>query len=370
MSTLGLIFSSTHSKEDFEITKTRSIASVPVGGRYRLVDFALSNMVNDNISHVGIVTKSNYQSLMDHVGSGKEWDLARKNSGLTILPPFGTSVDMFATRLEALKSIISFIKRAPEEYVILTDCYYVCNMDFEPIFRQHFATNADITCVYRRHNVVDGDYTPVKVLTVNENKRIVTMKTCDEFRGNANVSLDIWIMKKDLLEKLVLNAIDNNLSSFNVDILQKNLDNYKICGYEFSGYVKEVGSLKTYFDLNMDLLNKDIRDELFNQPNRSIYTKVRDSAPTKYMNNAKVKHSLIGDGCTIDGIVQNSIIFRGVTISQGCVVKNSIIMQGCSISENAKIDYSIIDKNVHISKNKNIVGTYENLIYIKKNEVI
>jgi len=369
MATLGLIFSNIHDKEIFEVTKKRTIASAPIGGRYRLIDFTLSNMVNNGISHIGVVTKNNYQSLMDHVGSGKEWDLARKNGGLVILPPYGASQDLYNSRLEALKSIINFIKFSHADYIVLADCYQVCNIDYKPIFEQHFETKADITCVYRESNITADDYSPVVMLDVNEDKRIVGMDIQKSFLGKAKVSIDTWIIKKELLQTLVEDAIARNLKSFNRDILRENLNHLKICGYPFRGFFGNISSLKSYFQVNMSLLKADIRNELFNIPNRAIYTKVRYSAPTKYGVNAKIVNSLIADGCIINGRVENSVIFRGCHVNSGAVVKNSILMQGTLISEDSHLDYVVTDKNVKIIHEKQMQGNLKKLLYVEKDGV-
>ncbi|MGD9604948.1 MAG: glucose-1-phosphate adenylyltransferase subunit GlgD [Bacilli bacterium] len=369
MATLGLIFSNIHDKEIFEVTKNRTIASAPIGGRYRLIDFTLSNMVNNGISHIGVVTKNNYQSLMDHVGSGKEWDLARKNGGLVILPPYGASQSLYNSRLEALKSIISFIKFSHADYIVLADCYQVCNIDYKPIFKQHFETKADITCVYRESNITSDDYSPVVMLELDNEKRITNMNIQKSFIGRAKVSIDTWIIKKELLEQLVEDAIKNNLKSFNRDILRENLNNLKICGYQFKGFFGNISSLKSYYQVNMQLLKDNIREELFNATGRAIYTKVRDSAPTKYGANARIINSLIADGCIIDGTVENSVIFRGCHVKENAVVKNSILMQGTLVSEQVNLDYVIADKNVNIIKEKAILGNLKKLIYIEKDGV-
>ncbi len=370
MATLGLIFSNIHDQENFDITKERTIASTPVGGRYRLIDFALSNMVNNNIRKIGVVTKNNYQSLMDHIGSGKDWDLARKRGGLTILPPYGSTNDLYNTRLEALKAILRYIDLSSEEYVVLTDCYNICNIDYRPVFLQHFATSADITCIYRSRVVNKDDYKPVNVFTLNEEKRIVEMNSYHDFLGMANTSIDTWIMKKELLSSLVHDAIKNQYRSFNRDILKENLKNLKIYGYHFTNYFGSISSMRSYYELNMDLLNPNIREELFNQKGRSIYTKVRDSAPTKYGKNAQVTNSLIADGCYIDGVVENSVLFRGAVINKGVEVRNSIIMQSTNIGIDTKLNYIITDKNVTITPNVTLYATSKNPLYIKKGETI
>jgi glucose-1-phosphate adenylyltransferase len=369
MATLGLIFSNIHDKEIFEVTKNRTIASAPIGGRYRLIDFTLSNMVNNGITHIGVVTKNNYLSLMDHVGSGKEWDLARKNGGLVILPPYGASQELYNSRLEALKSIISFIKFSRADYIVLADCYQVCNIDYKPIFQQHFETKADITCVYRESDITTDDYSPVVMFDVNHEKRIVGINIQKKYVGRAKVSIDTWIIKKTLLESLVVDAIAKNLKSFNRDILRENLGNLNICGYKFDGFFGNISSLNSYFQVNMNLLNESVRDELFNSSGRSIYTKIRDSAPTKYGTNAKISNSLIADGCIIDGTVENSIVFRGCKINKSAVVKNSILMQSTIVDDNANLDYVITDKNVKILNEKQWNGSVKKLIYIEKDGV-
>lgn len=370
MNILGLIFSNIHNKELFEVTRNRTIASTPIGGRYRLIDFSLSNMVNFNINHIGIVTKQNYQSLMDHIGSGKDWDLARKHGGVIILPPFGVSTDFYNTRLEALKSVISFINSSRADYVVLTDCYEVANLDYRDIFRQHFEKQADITFVYRECDIGADDYMPVNILTLNEDGLITNMSIYQNFSGWGRVSADTWVMKKTLLQSLVLDAINGNLRSFNRDILSHNLDNLRIYGYRFDGFFGNVSSLDSYYKINMKLLDPAVRAELFQQPNRPIYTKVRDSAPTKYGCNADVSNSLIADGCQIDGRVENSVIFRGTQINKNTVVKNSILMQNTIVGPNINLDHVISDKNVKIIHKRDIIGEDRRLAYIVKDGVV
>ncbi|MFA7529125.1 MAG: glucose-1-phosphate adenylyltransferase subunit GlgD [Bacilli bacterium] len=370
MNILGLIFSNIHNKELFEVTRRRTIASTPIGGRYRLIDFALSNMVNYNITRIGIVTKHNYQSLMDHIGSGKDWDLARKNGGIVILPPFGVSADFYNTRLEALKSIISFINSSRADYVVLTDCYAVANLDYRDIFNQHFATGADITFVYRECDVTPDDYMPVNVLTLDDDGRITNMSIYQTFAGHAKVSADTWVMKKSLLQSLVLDAINRNLRSFNRDIISHNLDVLKVYGYRFDGYFGNISSLDSYYKINMKLLDPKVRAELFQQPRRPIYTKVRDSAPTKYGVAAEITNSLVADGCEIEGRVENSVIFRGAKIGKNAVVKNSILMQNTYVADGAVLDHVITDKNVKIINKKEIIGDENRLAYIVKDGVV
>ena len=370
MATLGLIFSNISDKEIFEVTKDRTIASTPIGGRYRLIDFSLSSMVNNGISTIGVLTKNNYQSLMDHVGSGKDWDLARKNGGLVILPPYSTGQGFYNSRLQALKSILSFIEKVKCEYVVLTDCYEVSTIDYKPIFKQHFSTNADITVVYREAYVDSDHYPYINIIELNDESRITSMKIKKDFKGHARLANDTWIMKKSLLLDLVQKAIKNNWTSFNRDILRNNLKELKIYGYHFTGYFGNIASLQSYYKINMDLLKEEVRNELFNKPSLRIYTKVRDSAPTKYSDTATVVNSLIADGCVIEGHVQNSVLFRGTKVSKGAIVRNSILMQDTLVEQNKELNYIVTDKNVKIIDTDKLIGQEKEVIYVKKNGVL
>lgn len=365
MSTLGLIFTATHTKEDFEITKERTIASLPIGGRYRLIDFALSSLVNNEIDHVGIVTKSNYQSLVDHVGSGKSWDLARKRGGLTILPPYGGKLENFGSRIEALKTIRTFIAKAPEDYVILADSYHICNLDYEPVLAYFKATGADIVCVYQCKEVSEYDYTPVKTFTLAADGRVKRLDVSNSFRGKGNVSLDIWLMRRKLLLELVDEALVNDYKSFNQDILAKKLTTLAIYAYKYPGYLRDISDLKSYFAANMALLSLDVRKELFSQPRRPIYTKVHDSAPTYYGPDSTISNVLIADGCLIDGDVEDSIIFRNVKVGKAAQIKHSIIMQGTSVAPGVSVEYVVADKNVKITRS--VAGTADAPCYLRKN---
>lgn len=370
MEILGLIFSNIHNKEVFEATKVRTIASTPIGGRYRLIDFALSNMANAGIHQVGIITKANYESLMDHIGSGKEWDLARKKGGLVILPPYCFNDEVYTTRLEAIKCHMNYIIGAKCDYVIFTDCYHVCNVDYKAALEYHLEKGADITCIYHEHVIGHNDFSPAKVYTVEEDGRISKISMDPEYRGIGKAGIDSWIMKKSFLIELVNEAIQTNYKSFNRDILMRNLNNYKVYGFEHKGYFGYINNLKTYYDINMDLTKREVRNELFYQKLRPIYTKVRDSAPTQYGEDAVIENSIIADGCKIDGTVKNSVIFRGAKVNKGAVVENSILMQDTFVAENTTLKYVITDKNVKIQNKKDLVGDEEHLIYVNKGGIL
>lgn len=367
-SAVGVIFSNIHDENVPELSRHRTMASIPFGGRYRLIDFPLSNMVNSGIDTVGIVTKDNYQSLIDHLGSGKDWDLARKDGGIILLPPYSDETDApYTSRLEALKGITGFLNHRNEEYVIISDCDAIARIDFSKVLRYHEEKKADITMVYHEVNEpVDSSY----FITIDPDKtdRVRGVNINPAFKGKANLYINIMIMPREFLLKTISDAMTRGLTSFGRDILTKQVDTLKIYGYKFNGYYAGVNSLQKYFKNSMELLDKNTRSELFGA--RDIYTKVRDSAPSKYSDEAIVKNSLISDGCTIDGSVENCILFRGVKIGKGSVVKNSIIMQDTVIGENVELDCVITDKNVVIRDRRHLAGCEVLPYFIAKGRMI
>lgn len=367
---LGIIHSQAFDSNIQELTSVRTMASVPFGCRYRFIDFPLSNMVNAGISEVGIITKENYQSLMDHIGSGKPWDLARKREGLYILPPYNTSAAMAAgqrNRIEALYSNMDFLQHSRHEYVVITDSNAVYNFDFQDLFDFHTEQEADITVAYKHGKVPQLEN--MQILTMEENKRVTEVAVDNFEEGDVDYSFNIYVMRKSLLEYLVKTAVAHNATSFARDVIQANVSNLKIVGYEIPGFAAMVDSLKTYYNVSMDLLAPENRKALLD-PKNPIATKIADNVPSLYGENSKTGNSLIADGCTIEGTVENSLLFRGVVVEKGAVVKNSILMQGTVISANAKVDSIITDKNVTVSANRNLSSDPSYPIYFTKNIVV
>lgn len=370
MRAVGIIFSNIHDHNVPELARIRTLGSIPFGGRYRLIDFPLSNMVNSGIDTVGIITKNNYQSLMDHVGSGKDWDLARKDGGVIILPPFGDtdSSSLYTSRLEALKGITSFLFRADEEYVVMTDCDAVSRINYSEVIEYHIRNRADITLVYKKlerseyveENATTFDLVDGRIVNVNY-KSPLDM-------GVANVFTNVFIMKKSLLQNIVMDSISHNKRHFMSDVIASSLDSMKIMGYEHKGFYAGITSLQAYYESNMSMLDANVRHEVFGD--RSVFTKIRDSAPTKYGNSAIVKNSMIADGCIIEGEVENSILFRNVKVARGAVVKNSIVMQNTVLGENSTINCIITDKNVVIRDRKTLSGSENHPFYIGKGIMI
>ena len=363
---LGLIFANMHEANLPELTKGRAMASVPFGARYRLIDFPLSNMVNSGITQVGIITKQNYYSLMNHLGMGSEWDLARKTGGLHILPPYRSEGSgIYRGRLEALAGAAEFIRESDADYVVLADSNVVANMDLKPMVDFHEKSGADITCVYGRGIYSTERAMTKTVLSIDEDNKVYDVLARPAISGEMNVALDIFVMKRKFLEDLIRESECRGLYSFETDILLHKLHDYKIMGYRYENYFEIIDNMKTYYKANADMMNRDICHEVFNLE-RPIYTKIRDVAPAKYGIDANVKGSLIADGCIIEGTVENSILFRGVVVQKGAVVKDSIVMQGTVVEEKASFINVISDKDVTLTKNRVITGSADYPVFVSK----
>lgn len=363
---LGLVFANMHDTTLGDMTKNRTMGSVMFGGRYRLIDFPLSNMVNSGISEVGVITKSNYQSLLDHLGSAREWDLARKKGGLYILPPFGNvESTLYRGRIEALYGAMSFIKHSRAKYVILSDCDVVTNIDYKPIVAAHIESGADITAVAHTGVYSSDDIKTLTVFNVDADKNVTSVIINPDISVTCTTSLNVFVMSMDFLIETVNDAMARGNVSFERNILQEKCRELKIKIYEYDNYFSKLNSPESYFKSNMALLEPENARKLF-VPKRSIYTKVSDNAPVKYDLDSKVSNSLIADGCIIEGEVENSVLFRGVKVGKGAKVKNCILMQGTVVGDNAELNYLITDKNVSICENHILTSSPQYPMYVGK----
>lgn len=364
---LGLIFANTFETSNPELTASRTMGSVPFGGKYRLIDFPLSNMSNSGINNVGIITKSNFLSLMDHLGTGNAWDLAKRRSGLTILPPYHEHA--FNGLVETLYTLHGFIEHGNEEYVLIDHAGCVTNFNYRKMLEFHEQNGADITFAYSKKlsgEEISEEGTAFELDETNRVTKVLLPSICD---SSSTYVSGTFLIKKELLMKMVRALVAENKTDFTRDLLQPNVDKLKIYGFENTKYFALISSTKEYYKASMELMDPAIRADLFD-PKHPIYTKVRDDMPSKYGLESSVKGSLIAQGCTIDGTVENSIISKGVSIGKGAHIKNCIIMQDTIIGENADLSHIIIDKDVTVGDNKTIIGCESYPMYIAKRSVI
>jgi len=371
---MGIIYTGKDNLTLRELTSQRSVAALPVAARYRIVDFLLSSMVNSGIRNVGIITQKNYHSLMDHLGSGKEWDLHTRNNGLFILPPFLTQENGGEYRgpLDALRYNFDYLRRSKQELVVLTNSNSVFNTNFQDLIEYHEKSGADITLMYGRAGAATKDFGSSRsyqhtYVDVDETGTVVDMEINPNAASYDRVSMDVIVIKRTLLIHLADRAYAQGHTDLNRDLLRGIVKSGELVvkGYEFTGYWRRIETIKGYFNFSMDLLDGSVRKELFGA--YPVYTKTRDDVPALYLDGAQVKNSLIADGCVISGTVENSIIFRGVRVRKGAVVRNCIIMQDSDIEDNVELENVILDKAVTVRSNGRLIGEKQYPIVIGKN---
>jgi len=371
MKVLGLILSGSSHDNLEKLTIKRTSSAVPVFGKYRAIDFTLSNMVNSGISKVGILTQYNPRSLMDHVGSGKEWNLDRKRGGIFILQPFMTDKNRnmyYKGTADAIYQNMTLLKRADEDFVLIGSGDHIYNIDYRQVYKYHIRNGSDITLITKNSEGYNHkDYGQVEV---SENNRIVNIFEKNSEKKTDKIFIGAYFINKSLLMELLYSHVPNGSSNLLMDIIIPNLKTLRVFSYEHQGYWKNIKkSIKEYYQTNQDILKKEIREELF-YSGRKIYTKLKDSAPPKINITSKVKNSFIADGSIINGTVKNSILSRGVIIKAGAIVEDSIILQDSIVEEGAQIKNIIVDKNVVIREGKNIQGSNKNIVTVEKGTVL
>ena len=372
---LGIIFPNSYDSLVPDLVSERLMASIPFASRYRMCDFMISSMVHCGIDNISILVRKNYHSLLDHLGNGREWDIKRKNGGLNIVPPFAQKqIKVFSGRIEALESIRGYLMKQTEKYVILSDANIAVNFDFNALLDEHIKSGADVTMVYRKQEIpqslirqstagMDLYY----ALGIN-GERVSKIYINPKESGEMNFSLNIYVIDRELLIRMVDEAYLHGDVYFVRDILEKKIDQLDVRGFCYDGYVAHIHDMNSYFEENMRLLKEENINALFS--GNQIYTKIRDDNPTRYINGAKAKNVMVADGCVIEGEVENSVLFRGVKIGKGAKVKNCVLMQDTVIEDNASVEYVITDKNVTISEGKSLTGNDTFQVFVAKGQVV
>lgn len=373
---IGIIFPNSYDDLVPELVGVRLMASIPFASRYRIIDFVLSSMSHSGIDNISVVVNKNYHSLMDHLGSGREWDLVRKNGGLHIFPPFAEKQvgGPYVGRAGALANLLGFLKDQKEKYVIMADTNIVVNFNFNAMLQAHMDSGADLTIAYNEQEI------PKELLDYQTNDRIfyytfeleqgrirkvsINPKTA----GIQNTSMNIFVIEREKLIELVSNAYMEGRSFFMRDVIMPQLGKLNVLGYKYTDYVARINGMKSYFEENMKLLDDYNLEALFSAA--PIYTKIRGDNPTHYKDGAKVQNVMMADGCVIEGEVENSVIFRGVKVGKGARIKNCILMQDTVVEAGASVEYLITDKNVTISAGKELKGTDTFPVYIEKYKTV
>jgi len=370
ISAAGIIFSSLNNNTLSRLTDDRTVAAIPFACRYRLIDFCLSNMVNANISNINIVANYNYRSLLEHIGSGKDWDLARREGGINIISPFQTAhtslINIFSTHMEALKNMKEYIDEFKEDYVVMMDSDHVLNIDFTDVIKSHEQTGASITFVTK---VADVDYTsktPRMMLSSVAGKITDISMNSSYNPKNPELALNIFVMRTTHLRKLIEEANAHSKNSFTQMLLSNvKKENYRT--YCYSGYVASVSSFLDYYKCSIQLAkDTEARSSLLWRKEAPIFTRVHNSFPTAHKSTAKVENSMLADECVIEGTVINSVLFRGVYVGKGAVVRDSVLFHGTYVGKNAELNCIVTDKDVHITDGVKLSGNDNMPFYVQK----
>lgn len=347
-----------------ELNANRPLAAVPYAGKFRLIDFTLSSLVNAGVGDIGILLPISSNSIMDHLRGGKEWNLAKIKDGLFYLPPDPDDLHVKeGCSINAYFKNMRFVDRGLKKYIIISFCDSAYNADFNQIMEEHESQKADITLVYtKQFRNLNGRS---RTLNIDKDGTVTKISSFGKTKIGDNLFLRCLIMECKIFKEIVTEAHAAGKDSLCEEINAR-LGKLKVHGFLYTEYVAKIDSLADYFRASMDLLNLDVWKELFFKGDRRIHTKVKNEIPTKYLDDAKVQNSLLANGAIVEGTVENSILSRRVTVGKGAIVRNSIIMQYSKIGEGAVLDGVVCDKSVIVSPGRVLKGTPEKPYYISK----
>ena len=365
---LGIIFAEIYGSEELNaLTYDRNMAAIPFGGRYRLVDFTLSNMVNSGVDNIGVLVKQHYRSLMDHLANGQEWDLNRKNGGLHVIPPYANESSAHSSigKLDELRGALDLLIDSTEPYVLLSDANVVCSMDYRPVLEAHIASGADITAVTY---TADGTSSaPFSYVYIPKDGKAAAFALNDVPRTGNEIGIGTYIISREKLIEAVTEFTAFGAYHFERAFMQRQLNAGKLSInlYSIDCPVLFTRSVTEYLNNSLALTDESIGSAIF-RPDWPIYTRVNDEVPTYYGTGCDISACIIADGCVVEGSAEHSVLARGVRVGKGARILNSVIMQGVTIGENAVLENVIIDKWAVISPNTELKGLASAPVIIRK----
>lgn len=357
----GLISANYNDTRFGKLTAHRPIAAIPFGSRYRLIDFPLSNMINSGVISVGLIMPHLYRSLMDHIGSGKDFGLSRKSGGLYVLPgsTYGYDLSKGKFSIRDCKGNMKFFEKTRFDRLVMSTCSKIYNIDFRDVERFHIEKDLNVTFVYKKN--MDADVGDI-VIDFDDRGRIKAIRRIKKKEKKANLFLDGTLIDKNVMIRIIDWYKDNSYIDV-IDAIAENLGRLSTGAYEFTGFARSINNIKDYMDVSKALLDSKVIKELF-MGDRLIYTKIHDAPPVKYLDNAKIKNALVGTGSIINGSIENSIICRNVVIEEGAKIKNSIIMPLCHVGKKAVLENVICEKTVTIEEGEVHKGTEKKAVII------
>ena len=372
MNMTGIIFSEMCNDNLNAFTLDRNMAAIPFGGRYRLVDFPLSNMVNSGITNVAVVAKQHYHSLMDHLSKSQEWDLNRKNGGLLILPPFvnGSFSQTHRGKLDDLRNALIYLEDADTPYVLLADAHVIYNLDYLLVLQSHIDSGCDITLAATCQTEATQEPYGI-VMEAGDDLRATSFAVDTQAAPGAYTGMGVCIMSREKLIQVVRDYTARGSYDLYRDFVQAqfNQGNLSINVYHFQDVVLHIRNAEEYIANNLSLTQPEIASALF-RTDAPIYTRVHDEVPAYYGMDCDVSGCIIADGCIIEGSAQHCVISRGVRIGKGAVVKDCIIMQGSVVGEGAVLEHVVVDKWATISAGTELKGAPNSPVIIRKGATV
>ncbi|MCI9142447.1 MAG: glucose-1-phosphate adenylyltransferase subunit GlgD [Lachnospiraceae bacterium] len=369
MRAIGIVLAGGNNRRMKELSQKRAVCAMPIAGSYRSIDFTLSNMSNSHIQKVAVLTQYNASSLHEHLSSSKWWDFGRKQGGLYTFTPVVTAENSnwYRGTADAIYQNLDFLKNSHEPYVVLTSGDGVYKLDFNKVLAFHIERKADITVVCRDMEP-DANLERFGTIHMNEECRIEEFEE-KPLQAKSNViSCGIYILRRRQLIEMVEKCAEEDRYDFVRDILIRYREVKRIFGYKMREYWRNIASIEDYFGTNMDFLKAEVRNYFFKQY-PDIYSRVDDLAPAKYNVGASVRNSLISSGCIVNGVVENSVIFKKSYIGNNCVIKNSIILNDVYIGDNTCVENCIVESRSTLRPNSRFVGENGHIrIVVERNE--
>ena len=370
MNVMGIVF--TNDASLGELTNKRTMASLPFGGRYRQVDWALSNLSCAGVRHVGVISRFNYQSLMNHIGDGEEWGLELEEGGLEFLTPYAQSeVHRYRGKLESIASAMDFLSYGEDdELVVMIDSAILSNIDLNKVIASHVESGRDVTVVTKA-GVCNGKKMIDLALKLDSKGEVTDMLVDYAAPADYVASMDMFILSKKWLIEQVQEMIARDKFHMDRDLVMGGWQRGKVSVnvYPFEGIALYNESVEEYFANSLALIQADVRHDIFGG-SHPIFTKVRDRVPTYYGEGCDVSNCLAADGCMLEGQVKDSVLFRQVTIAKDAEVENCVIMNDSVVGEGAELKYVILDKNVTVTPGAKLIGTLKNPVIVKRGETV
>ena len=348
----------------------RPIGAFSFLGRYRVIDFPISNMSNSGIDRIQVYIRRKPRSLTEHLGTGRHYNINSKRGKLHILftDPKAEN-DLYNTDIAAFSENMECIERAHNPYVIIAPSYMVYSANFDTLLKTHIDSGADITLLYHSVDNAKDSFLNCNTLNLNRQKGVLSLEPNRGTAKNRNIFMDTYIMKRELFIDLVKKAKSISSMYTLADTINYACNELDVRGVSHRGFFASITDLNSFYNANISLIDFKKATTLFDE-DWPVYTRTNDSCPTQYFETANVKNSVVSNGCLIEGTIENSVIGRGCVIKKGAVVKNSIILPGTQIGEDITIDCQVVDKHAKIIHAKEIIGTPDNPGYIRREDVI